>query len=580
MDSRMNINSNLRILKKIAVFILLSLILCAVSQQLAGAPTAPASVTREIKILADGTVEDSDPVTPLIQAGDIYTFSGDIYGRIDVEKNDITIDGAGYSLIQSGGKDFALMIGGIAGLELPRISGVTVKNMRIVGFHYAISLHGRSDVVSNVTVTGGTDYNGVGIWVDGSSHTVQGCKIVGNKGMGILVDANYTAISDTIIADNGNFGIYFYDTAGKLRNNTFNNNTAGPFHMDENQMRHAGQPFRITSNDIDPSNTVDGKPVYYWVNEHDKSLPSEAGYVVLDNCTNIIINGLSIYRNPTTYPAYQTFAINLIRSSNIIVRENRLENTGIWCSYSSQNIILTYNTLIGGSINTHASNTSILMNTIAFPNGTAISLGGQQAKATVAKNILSGCGVGISLQSCDLSRIIQNNISNCNIGIDIFSSNNNTFTKNNFLNNTQQVSEQHSALIWPLTQYYQSLNNNWNGNYWSTYNGIDANGDGIGDTPYVIFENITDYQPLISPFDITAPIPEIPQGTAPPMPTPTPLATVSPTASPTPTTVIDQTTEIPPTALYILAGIVGIMLAAAGLIIYRKKSKNSSANCL
>lgn len=569
----MNLTCNLPILKKAAVLIVLGLLSSSVVfQQLADAQITP-STTREIKILADGTVEDSDPVTQLIQVGDIYTFSGDIYGRIDVEKNGITIDGAGYSLIQSGDKDFALMIGGIAGLELPRINGVTVKNMRIVGFHYAVTLHGKSDVVSNVTVTGGTDYNGVGIWVDGSSHTVQGCKIVGNKGMGILVDANYTTISDNIIADNGNFGIYFYDTAGKLRNNSFNNNTAGPFHMGENQMRHAGQPFRITSNDIDPSNTVDGKPVYYWVNEHDENLPSDAGYVVLDNCTRIIVDGLSIYRNPATYPAYRTFAINLIRSSNILVRGNRLENTGIWCSYSSKDITLIYNTLIAGGIDTHASNTSILMNTVTFSNGTAITVGGQQAKATVAKNILSGCGVGISLQYCDLSRIIQNNLSNCNIGIDIFSSNNNTFTRNNFLNNTLQVSEQHSALIWPLTQYYQSLNNDWDGNYWSTYSGKDTNLDGVGNVPYVVFENITDYHPLISPFDITALIPEVPQGTAPPMPTLPPLTTVSPTASPSSTTAVDQTPEIPPAVLYIVAAMLGIILTTVGLIIYGKRQK-------
>jgi parallel beta-helix repeat protein len=144
-----------------------------------------------------------------------------------VEKSGITLDDAGYSLIQSGGKDFALMIGGMSWLDLPEVNDVTVKNMRISGFHWAISLHGRSDVVSSVTVTGGTDYNGVGIWVAGSSHTVQHCRIVGNKGMGILVDANYTTISNNAIADNGNFGIYFYDTAATLRNNSFNNNTAG-----------------------------------------------------------------------------------------------------------------------------------------------------------------------------------------------------------------------------------------------------------------------------------------------------------------------------------------------------------------
>jgi hypothetical protein len=37
------------------------------------------------------------------------------------------------------------------------------------------------------------------------------------------------------------------------------------------------------------------------------------------------------------------------------------------------------------------------------------------------------------------------------------------------------------------------------GNYWSDYNGTDADHDGIGDTPYVIDANNTDQYPLIQP---------------------------------------------------------------------------------
>ncbi len=42
--------------------------------------------------------------------------------------------------------------------------------------------------------------------------------------------------------------------------------------------------------------------------------------------------------------------------------------------------------------------------------------------------------------------------------------------------------------------------NVWRGNYWSDYNGLDLNGDGSGDTPYVaekFFENMTDREPLL-----------------------------------------------------------------------------------
>ena len=46
------------------------------------------------------------------------------------------------------------------------------------------------------------------------------------------------------------------------------------------------------------------------------------------------------------------------------------------------------------------------------------------------------------------------------------------------------------------------------GNYWSNYTGVDANLDGIGDTPYVVRSDYVytiDMYPLVSPFDIPEP---------------------------------------------------------------------------
>jgi hypothetical protein len=45
------------------------------------------------------------------------------------------------------------------------------------------------------------------------------------------------------------------------------------------------------------------------------------------------------------------------------------------------------------------------------------------------------------------------------------------------------------------------------GNYWSDYTGRDADGNGIGDTPYKLDLNYVDHYPLISPFNFSS-IPE------------------------------------------------------------------------
>jgi len=66
------------------------------------------------------------------------------------------------------------------------------------------------------------------------------------------------------------------------------------------------------------------------------------------------------------------------------------------------------------------------------------------------------------------------------------------------------------------SRYISSFSAAWDdgkeGNYWSNYRGVDNDGDGIGDTPYKIYENITDNYPLMKPV-VLAIIPEFPSWT-------------------------------------------------------------------
>jgi lysozyme len=230
--------------------------------------------------------------------------------------------------------------------------------------------------------------------------------------------------------------------------------------------------------DIDTSNTLNGKPMYYLVNERDKVIDAttNAGYVGVVSSTNITVKDVTIdniwqggvlfvsttqskIENATLLS--QSGGIVLRWSSNITIRRNK---------------ILAYVDLIASSNNEVTEND--------FPStGTAIMVLGSN------------------------NHITKNNIKNCYLGISLRSSNNLVYL-NNFLNNTENVRSPSSTNLWnspeEITYTYNGKTyTNYLGNYWSDYSDVDVNNDGIWDHPYVIDENNKDRYPLVNPWTPT-----------------------------------------------------------------------------
>lgn len=67
----------------------------------------------------------------------------------------------------------------------------------------------------------------------------------------------------------------------------------------------------------------------------------------------------------------------------------------------------------------------------------------------------------------------------------------NVFSHNTFANNTNHLLIPDPSLMW---------NNSLRGNFWSDYSGEDSDGNGIGDTPYIVDAHNRDDSPLMSPF--------------------------------------------------------------------------------
>ncbi|PVX25556.1 MAG: hypothetical protein CW691_04255 [Candidatus Bathyarchaeum sp.] len=76
---------------------------------------------------------------------------------------------------------------------------------------------------------------------------------------------------------------------------------------------------------------------------------------------------------------------------------------------------------------------------------------------------------------------------------------NNRIYNNSFITNSQNVVNAHIIYDPDCVNIWD---NGISGNYWSNYNGTDANGDKIGDTPYIIDPRNQDNYPRTSPHDI------------------------------------------------------------------------------
>ncbi|MGD2066813.1 MAG: NosD domain-containing protein, partial [Candidatus Bathyarchaeota archaeon] len=248
-------------------------------------------------------------------------------------------------------------------------------------------------------------------------------------------------------------------------------------------------------NDVDSSNTIEGKPIIYWINKQDQKVPEDAAVVVLANCKNITVENLNVSKNPVS--------IILVSTVNSKVTNNSVEATDyvIFVHNSSGNIIADNVVSKGGiGIFLHYSTQNELLGNTVTDASNGITLEASEENI-IDGNIILECKWGIGLGGSNGNTVRKNVVKNCeSLALTIWdNSSQNMFYLNTFINNTRNVQE-------PSKWFPVLPSNIWDngtvGNYWSNYNGTDNNGDGIGDTPYIIDEDNQDNYPLTEPYAI------------------------------------------------------------------------------
>jgi len=469
-----------------------------------------------IYIRADGTVEGTDDIE---QTGNLYSFTDNIDGTIVVERDNITINGAGYTLSANSGH----------GINLHYRHGVTVRNLVLRDTYHAFDLTYADDntIVGNTIIHSGS---AVYFWWSWRNNVTGNTISKAEYAFNFFQSPNYWCQENVVKGNTVHdslFGLSLMESNNTFSDNIINTSVIGvSLKGSQNLFRNntincTGIGFKVYSfdNDVDTSNYVNGKPIIYWIDRRDETVPSDAGYVVLSSCENITVQNLN--------------------ASGVSI-------------FSTTNSLIAGNTLSGGQFGIQmieSSNNTITGNSLVC-NEFGLELSDCHNNEIVANNISNNSYYGLLLTNSHYNNLKQNNVANNGFGkgengygfpyerysgdffgVKLLHACNNRFTENNVTENNQWgirvLGDQHDNIIYhnnfvdngagdkiqvsmlPPAADAEVANpsiwdNGTSGNYWSDYltrypNASEIGNTGVGNTPFYINENNIDHYPLMEP---------------------------------------------------------------------------------
>jgi parallel beta-helix repeat protein len=330
-----------------------------------------------------------------------------------------------------------------------------VKNFNITAFGTGIMVESSN----NAHILNNNIFNnaGSGIQISGSLNgTITGNTTDGNGHYGIIVDSNYNNFQNNIISLNGLYGLVIY---GQSDYNIFRNNT-----LNNNRFNLNAYGSNGPNNDLDTSNLINSRPIYYVRNAsnqiYDES--TNAGVFYCINCSNVTVKNLT--------PEKNLFRVSFWNTNDSSIENSNLSNNDTMNSYG---IILFY-----------SNRNSITDNAVAVNEvGAAIMYSNDNI---ISRNEVNGnTTYGIYMTGSSGNTLTNNNISDNGTGIKLYNNFGGQIYNNNFIGNNVPA------------YYYSQGGDVFNlampigGNYWSNFDTLqegcaDTNNDNFCDAPYVI----------------------------------------------------------------------------------------------
>jgi len=281
-----------------------------------------------IYIKPDGSV---DPATaPISRIGDTYTLTDNIYESIFIQKSDITLDGAGYT-IQGSGSGYGIYQNGI--------TNILLKNLMVKEFSFGINLqYSDSNTITSSSIS---DDRWWGIYLLQSNDNIISYSNVSNNqgGIAISISNNNDISYNTIISNTRYFGLALSNSMNNtiLHNNILSN-------------KGFGIRFSASSNNSIMNNNVlnNGKGIAVYVGSNNALMRNNISSNDWEGIYFMQANTNTANLNNVTENEYGTY---IDTSSNNIITENIFSSNtyGIYSSSGNNNVI-TDNSILNNDI--------------------------------------------------------------------------------------------------------------------------------------------------------------------------------------------------------------------------------------